>query len=436
MRILCLGTSYRLADLAMREKVSFDAASIPRALADLHARWPAAEFAIVSTCNRIEIYTAGDHDQPRQDDLCRWLGGFHRLQQPDISDRLYALTDREAAAHLFKVASGLDSMVVGEHQIVAQVKEAYAQATAAGTVAAALNDLFQEALHVAKHVRSQTPVARGEPSVASMAVRHVARRHKTLRGKCVLAIGAGQMSRLMLLGVAKLRPTRVLVCNRTIAGARRLAAQLRRAVADTKPPWRAEIAVIPFPRLAGSLWQADVVLTSTASARPIITAEMVEAAQKRRRHRPMHIVDIAVPRDVEPAAGRVKNVTLINIDRLKGQARSAARLLRGATAAAEKIIERHAADFIANLNMRQVAPTIEALYRRMEEVAGEELSEARHKLAAHSDADADIAVVRRALHRTVRRILHPLARNLRQGAGAETARAHLTAVRRLFEMED
>ena len=432
MRILCMGISHKTADVALRENVAFDSAAASRALTDLAKRWDQAEFAIVSTCNRTEIYTArAVHGHPRQEELFRWLTQFHGLDAQQYEDRFYGLGDAEAVRHLFSVAGGLDSLVIGEDQIVGQLKDAHAQARAAGASRSVLNRLFQQALHVAKHIRSETTIAAGKVSVASLAADCVARKFKTLAGKSILSIGVGEMNDLMLRQLLPLGPQTVLIANRTAAGARKFAQQCR----DASPAGVA-IKSVPFSTLATHLRAADVVLTSTGSDHPILTEKMIAAAQKARVSKPMLIVDIAVPRDVEAAATKIKGVTLYNIDDLEQIVSATVKTRLDSRPAAEKIIEDHAMEFLHQLDEHALAPTIKAMYRQMELIADEELAAARGKLDTHDDADDDQKILQEALRRTIRRIMHPLASNLRHHAGTKSVRDHLAAVRRIFGLED
>ena len=424
MRILCLGTNHRSADVAVREKLAFDAAQRAEALRDLHHRWADAEFAIVSTCNRTEVYAArGVHGHPRDEELRHWLYEFHSLAPGEFQGVFYTLADGEAVGHLYAVTAGLDSLVPGEAQIVAQVKDAYTEAVEAGCARAVMNELFQGALHVAKHVRTETDIAVGKVSVASAAIEFARQLFETLEDKCVLNVGAGKMNELMLQQLRRVGAGQILVVNRSRDRADRLAEACGGRAGS-------------FERLGDHLAEADVILTATGAAECILTVETIRAAQDRRGYRPLLIVDIAVPRDVEPAAGEVENVFLYNIDDLDGVVQSNLDMRHSQRGAADEIIAEHVEEFLAGLNIRSVTPTIEALYRAMERIAAQELADARNKLVAHDDADEDLAILQRALHRTIRRMLHPCTQRLRSAAGADGARAHIAALRELFQLDE
>ena len=424
MRILCVGTNHKTADVAVREKLALGAEQRLAALKQLRAAWPDAEFAILSTCNRMEIYLARPvHGHPRAEELRDWILEQRGVSGSPYAEALYMLSDAEAASHLFAVASGLDSLVPGEAQIVAQVKEAYTQAVEAGTAQAVLNELFQAALHVAKHIRTETEIAMGKVSVASLAMDFVRQLFDTLKGKCVLNVGAGKMNILMLPRLREMQAERLVVVNRSRPAAEKLAGEFGGTPGD-------------FARLEDHIAEADVVVTSTGSRDPVITAKMVRSAQKRRDWRPLLIVDIAVPRDVECGAGKVDNVFLYNIDDLDRIVQANLEMRSGQHGPARTIITEHVDELMSVLNVRKAAPTIESLYKKMSLIAEQELTDARNKLSTHPDAEEDIEILRRTLHRTIQRILHPCARQLRKSAGTDAARAHVATIRELFELDE
>jgi glutamyl-tRNA reductase len=421
MRILCVGATHETADVALRERLAIGRERLGAALADLADRWPDAELLVLSTCNRTEVLTARPvHGHPRDEELRRWLREFCDVPAERCEPALRTLADADAAGHLFAVACGLQSMVLGEPQIVAQLKDAYAAATEAGTAGAVVNELVQTALSASKDVRRRTGIDRGKVSVASVAVDFVAAEAGPLDGTCVLSVGAGKTSELMLRRLAELGAATVLVANRSPDKARELAS----GCGGETVPWQ---------DLAANLSRADVVVTSTASREPVITRDAVATALVGGRR--MLLVDLAVPRDVEPSAGELPGATLYNIDDLSRAADAAMQSRRAQRGPAEAVLEEHLAAFLEKLNIRQVAPTIRALYRRAQEVAADEMREARNKLAEHDDAEADAVIVRRAVHRTLRRMLHPAVENLRRTAGTDAARAHVATLRKLFDLD-
>ena len=424
MRILCIGISHKTADVALRERFAFDTPTMVRALRDLSARWDKAEFVLLSTCNRTELYAARPvHGHPRETDLGAWMGEFRSIPREEYEGSLYALSEAEAARHLFSVAAGMDSMVPGEDQIVAQLKDAYAAAVEASAARGVMGELFQTAFHAGKHIRTETDIAQGKVSVASVAIDCVTKVFPALAGKVVLNVGAGKMSGLMLRQLAQLGAGVILIANRSMDRAKELAGSCGGVA-------------VPLKALAEHLCAADVVLTSIAAATPVLTRQMVESAQHHRGWRPLLIVDIAVPRDVADGVRGLDNVFLYNIDDLEQIVQATLKSRYSQRDDAEKIIDEHVRELMQTLNIRDVAPTIDALYRRMREIAAEELADARKSLSAHHDAEDDEKILQRALHRTIRRILHPAARNLRGEAGTDAARAHVAAIRKLFGLDE
>lgn len=424
MRILCTGINHKTAPVALRERLAIDPAATGAALADLVERWEDAEFVILSTCNRTEVYAARElHGHPREGELRSWVCSFRGERVEPFEEAIYTLTDASAVRHLLAVASGLDSLIVGEAQISGQVKAAYALAREGGTAGAVMNDLFQTALHVAKHVRSETGLGAGKVSVASVAIDCVMRSPNAPPGKCVLSIGAGKMSQLMLRRLAGLGASRILIANRSAERASELAEQVGGEAVD-------------FASLGEHLVAADVVLASTAADSPIITHRMIDEAQRSRGGRPLLIVDIAVPRDVDPTVGEIDNVSLYNVDDLERVVSAAVNGRHKQRVAAEAIVAGHVAEVLRGLRIRDVAPTIDAMYRYARRIADEELEAAANKLREHDDIEADRRILHRALHRTVRRILHPAVENLRKAATSDAVRAHVASLRKLFELDD
>ncbi|MFP4104645.1 MAG: glutamyl-tRNA reductase [Phycisphaerae bacterium] len=424
MRIVCVGTSHKTAGLELREKLYIDPAELPDVLTELRRTWAAAEFCVLSTCNRTEVYTARPvHGHPREQQLRQWLTRRAHLPAADTEEVLKTRVDADAAAHLFSVAAGLESLVPGEDQIVAQVKNAYAVADQVGVTGPGLHELFQTALHVAKRVRTETAVSEGKVSVASVAIDAMADSLGSLNGRTVLSVGAGKMTDLMLQQLAELGPRELIVLNRTPGKARQLADRC------SGTPGRLAALQMHLPH-------ADAVITCTASAQPVLSARAVAEAMKTRRHRPLLIIDIALPRDVEPGAGDLPGVTLINIDDLQRTVRKTLKARSDQQPLAEELIRLHVKKLTEQMNIRGVTPTIRALYRRMQSVADEQLDEALRKLSTHEDVEEDARILRRALHRTIRRILHPAAVNLREAAGSDTVRAHIAALNELFELDD
>lgn len=420
MRILCIGANHKTAPVALRERLAFDDGDARAALETLRDRYGEGQFVIVSTCNRSEIYLARPvHQHPREAEARALFGEFRRLGRDEYDAALYVHADAEAARHLFTVAAGLDSLVLGEEQIAAQLKAAYALARSAGATGAALNDLFQLAFNVAKHARTQTAIAAGKVSVASVAVELAGEVLGELAGRCVLSVGAGKMNELMLSALARAGAGPILVANRSP----RRAAELAEACGGQ---------AVPFEDLPHAVARADVAVCSTGSSHPVLTLEAVRTGLTRRRRRHMLIIDIAVPRDVQGEVGSLEGVSLYNIDDLSAVVERNITLRSAEIDACREIIDRHVDEYLQSLHVREVAPTVEALYLRMRQVGDEELAAIRHKLTGSPDADEK--VLRGAFHRALRRILHVPISRLRESAGSEAARQQAAALRKLFNL--
>ncbi len=421
MRILCVGMNHKTAPVALRERLAFDDPQARLALETLRGRHHGAEFVILSTCNRCEIYLARPlHARPREEDVRAFFGEFHRLGRQQYDGSLYVHADAEAVRHLFAVAAGLDSLVVGEDQILAQVKAAYRLAGSASAAGGALSELFQLAFNAAKEVRSRTRIGAGKVSVASVAVDFAREALCDLAGKCVLSVGAGKMSLLMLRNLRRLGAGPILVANRSPDRAAELAGESGGEVVD-------------FARLAGALARADMVVCSTAASDPVITAAQVASAMAGRGDRPMLVLDIAVPRDVEARAGEVAGVSLYNIDDLRTVVERNLKLRSAEVDAGREIIDFAVAEYFHRRHVREVAPAIESLYQHMRRLADEELAAASNKLTG--DPAADAKLMRAAFHRALRRILHAPVSDLRAHAGTEAARQHAAILRRLFGLD-
>jgi glutamyl-tRNA reductase len=423
MRLICLSVSHVSADVALREKLAISDAELPGVLAELKAQHPAAEFTILSTCNRTEIYVArATHGHPRIEELLTWWALRSRVPTDTLETVAAVLTDSEAIAHCFAVATGLESLVPGEVQILGQLREAYQAAHDAGTTGALLNTLIQSALRAGKDVRTSTGIDQGKVSIASVAIDCVLDHSPSLTGQSVLSIGAGEMSQLMLQRLAALTPETLRIANRSVDKAKELASQVGGTPA-------------PMDALDDHLAQADIVVTSTASPEPILTCDRVAAAMAG-RDRPLLIIDIALPRDVAPDVGQLDGVTLYNIDDLDRIVARSLQQRHDLVDAARDALIPHIAEMTEKLHVRRVVPTIQKLYEIMEAMAGEELAAAADKLAGHEDADEDLAILRRTIRRVIRRTLHPAARMLRKHAGTERGEHFTQVLRALFEINE
>ena len=420
MRILCLGVNFRSAPLAIREKLAFTPASADRALRQLAQAWPRAEFFLLSTCNRTELYTARPlHAHPREEELLHWFGRFHELDPAEFAEAVYTHAEADAVGHLFSVAAGIDSLVPGEPQIVAQIKQAATTAAEVGPLASTLRNLIDEALRAAKDVRTRTGIAEGKSSVASVALDVLTQTFGDLADRCILSIGGGKISEILLGQARTLRPGAMIVANRSLDRAEELAGAVEAEPADLSD-------------LPALLARADAVISSTASPEPIVTAAMLESCDPR----PSLLLDLAVPRDIDPAVGDLPGVTLRNIDDLDAVVATSLAGRRDHLGPARTIINEHLARFMDNVNVQAVVPTLEALYARMEEIIDAELTEAANKFSTHDDSDEDMDILRRSLRRSMRRLCHPAAENLRRQAAAGHGERSAQILRKLLDLDE
>ncbi len=377
MNLFTLGLNHTTAPLALREQLAFPAETLGAALDEFGVglRSLSAETAILSTCNRTEIYCATMAPERIRPAVTDWLANYRGVPAAQLDEHLYALPDNSAVRHAFRVASGLDSMVLGEPQILGQMKEAVRIAQDAGALGTHLHQLFQRSFAVAKEVRSSTEVGAHSVSLAAASVRLARRIFEDLRECSVLFVGAGEMIELAATHFAAQHPKRIVVANRTLERAQRLA---QRFNAET----------MRLGDLPETLEEFDIVVSCTASSLPIIGLGMVERATKARLRRPMFMVDLAVPRDIEPEIGRLDDVFLYTIDDLGRVVQTGVANRRAAVAQAEAIIETRVDAFMQWIAARRTVPAIRELHARGDAVRNIELERARKALARGDDPNA------------------------------------------------
>ncbi|MEQ1592758.1 MAG: glutamyl-tRNA reductase [Thiobacillaceae bacterium] len=380
MHLFALGVNHHTAPLAVREQVAFGPEKLTQALHELTSSRRASEVAILSTCNRTELYC--NTAQPEA--TVEWLAEFHKIERRELAPYLYTLPREQAVQHAFRVAAGLDSMVLGETQILGQMKQAVHSAEKAGTLGLLLNKLFQRTFSVAKEVRTSTAIGANSVSMAAAAVRLAERIFPSIRDQACLFIGAGEMIELCMTHFAAQHPRRMTVANRTEERARPLAECF---LAD----------VIPLTALPEALPTYDIIITSTASPLPILGKGMLERAIKQRRHRPMFIVDLAVPRDVEAEVADMDDVFLYSVDDLGQVVREGMDNRVAQVAQAEAIIETNVANFLHWMEGRELVPTIRALRDSAERHRRHEIEKATRALAGGSDPQMVLEALSRAL---------------------------------------
>ena len=402
MTLWLLGLNHQTAPVDLRERVAFAGDTLAAALASLRALPEVAEAALLSTCNRTEIYAVAEDGQA----LAAWL----ERHVPGLGAYLYRHRDAEAVRHLFRVATGLDSMVLGEPQILGQVKEAWALAREHGALGGRLDRLFQQTFAVAKRARTDTRIGANPVSVASTAVRLAQDSFARLPDATVLLVGAGETIELAARHLAKGGVRRLLVANRTLAHAQDLAA-------------RHGGYALPLAELDRHLAEADVVFSATASREPVLRQVQVEAALAARRRKPMLLFDLAVPRDIEPGVAALDDAFLYTVDDLERAVEDNRRSRHEAADAAEAIIELQVARFMETLEAGGRQETLRRLRALGDRTREETLARARQQLAAGRDPDA---VLQFLAHTLTNRLLHPPTAALREAAlsgDAELARA-------------
>ncbi len=427
-RLLLLGLNHTTAPLEVRERLAFNTAERDAAVAAMRQRFPQCEAVLISTCNRVELYAArdgiGPHSgRPAVADLVEFLAMFRSVEAREFDAHTYHKTGREVVEHLFTVASSLDSMVLGETQILGQVRDAYDAARATRAAGPLLHPLFQRAIMVGKQVMHETALAEGRLSVASVAVDYARQIFEHFGDKTVLCIGAGKTTALVLQHFTALSPGRLLVCNRDPAKAQVLAQRFGGEA-------------LPFERLGEWLVSSDIVVSSTGSTHPIITRAQFEALRRQRRGRPVFLIDIAVPRDIEPSVGELENVYLYNLDDLQQAVSATMSQRKGAIDAARQIVARQVEEFSAWHRQREIGPTIDRLYKRYHRLAREELDRTFNKLPALSAGDK--AALEDMARRIVNKLLHRPVQALRgpdRQAGTPGHLAYMHALEKLFDLE-
>lgn len=380
MQLFALGINHHTAPLAVREQVAFGPEKLTQALHELTDSQRATEVAILSTCNRTELYCNTAQPEATVD----WLAQFHKIERRELAPYLYTFPREQAVQHAFRVAAGLDSMVLGETQILGQMKQAVHTAEAAGTLGLLLNKLFQRTFSVAKEVRTSTEIGANSVSMAAAAVRLAERIFPSVRDQACLFIGAGEMIELCMTHFAAQHPRRMTVANRTEERARPLAE-------------RFHAGMIPLTALPEELPTFDIIITSTASPLPILGKGMLERAIKQRRHRPMFIVDLAVPRDVEAEVADMDDVFLYSVDDLGQVVREGTDSRVAQVAQAEAIIETNVANFLHWMEGRELVPTIRALRDTAERHRRHEIEKATRALAHGSDPQMVLEALSRTL---------------------------------------
>jgi glutamyl-tRNA reductase len=418
MRLLAVGISHRTAPVELRESVDFGRRGLEAALTAFASRGVSPEAVVLSTCNRAEIYALAETDSALAD-IRQFFSDYHELDPAELSGHLYDHRGNDAARHLFRVASGLDSLVVGEPQILGQVKAAYATASDLRLAGTVTHRLFHAAFAVGKRVRSETGLGEGAVSVSYAAIELARKIFGDLSGLTVLILGAGEMAELTGVHLQAQNVKQIAIASRTLSAAEALAQQLGgRAVS-----WQ---------NLEPALEAADIVVTATGASDPVLTKAVVDDAMRARRHRPLFVIDIAMPRDVEPSVGDLEQVFLYHMDDLQTIVSENLARRSSELTAAEAIVDEEVMRFARWLQSREIIPTIVGLRQRFEMIRQSELIRLESKMAGLSpEAKARVDEITRLI---VEKLLLTPTEHLKSVGDEAIALAHAEALHRLFAL--
>ncbi|HEY2412863.1 MAG TPA: glutamyl-tRNA reductase [Pirellulaceae bacterium] len=424
MKLQMVGCSHHTAPVEVRERLAFSREQAVEALARFRSRYPQAEAVLLSTCNRVELYFASEAAEacPTHHDAVNFLAEFHGVEAEQLFNKLFEHTGEDFVRHLFTVAASLDSMVVGEAQILGQVKQAYELATRASATGPLTNAAFQATLRVAKRVATETAIQQKRVSIPSVAVAEFAKSvFERFDDKHVLVIGAGEMGEEALRYLIDEGAQQISIVNRSRVRAEDLASRL----AGQPREWG---------ELRELLVEADLVVSATGATEPIVSAAEFRPIVAERFQRPLLILDLAIPRDFDEQIGELTGVYLYSIDDLKAACEKNRREREEEWPRAERIIEEETRRFMADLHHRATAPTIKRLKLRAEEVKADELARLLNKLGP---IDPKIqAEITATLDRLVNKLLHPPLESLRDEAQQGTPHGLLDALKRLFRLND
>lgn len=420
MSVVVIGLNHRTMPLDLFERMTVDGARLPKALHDLAARDHLGEVVVLSTCNRTEVYAIAERFHGAYADVRNFLAELAFVAPDEFADHLYVHYDAEAIRHLFSVAAGLDSAVIGEAEILGQVRSSWERAGEEGTAGPVLNLLFRHALETGKRARTDTDIARGTASVSHAAVEMAAERLGDLAGRRVLIMGAGDMAEGMATALQGAGVADVLVANRTWRKARALADKVGGQA-------------VRLSDLSTALLEVDLLLTSTGATVPVVEHDDFAPVMAERAGRPLLIVDIAVPRDVDPAVAQLDGVTLLNIDDLRRFAQAGVERRSHELAAVEAIIDEELSRFRSAASARGAAPLVAALRQHAESVRAAELERFAAKLDGLDERQRE--AVEALTKGLVAKLLHQPTVTLKDTAGSATGERLADAARQLFDLD-
>jgi glutamyl-tRNA reductase len=399
VNILLIGLNHRTAPVEVREQIAFSREGVATALLLFRNQFPQSEAAILSTCNRVEMLIATDGDKPTAQDVLSFIAQSRDLPVASFKPYLYQLADEQACRHFFRVASGLDSMVLGETQIVSQVKQAFAAASEQGTTGRTLNRMFHHAFEVSKRVRTETRIGIGRVSIPSVAVDVASRIFEDFSNKQTLVIGAGEMAQLVCEHLRDANAKRFVITARTLKNGK--------ALADA-----CDGTAVPFDQLDARLAEADIVIAATACPMPFITVERVREAQAKRNGRLLFIIDLAVPRNVDPAVAKVNQTYLYDVDALGRMVAENQQQRTAQLEQCEHILDEEVTEFGEWVDQTKLNPLIEKLYRDAHEASEAELARLIRRCPELDDEQRD--EIEQLINRLVGKFLHPCVAALRK----------------------
>jgi glutamyl-tRNA reductase len=421
MKLLVAGVSHKTAPVEVRERLAFAENALPAALRDLVSRQGVVEAMLLSTCNRVEITISTDDASDPAATVSSFLQESREVVPAALGPSLYQHEGREAIHHLFRVASSLDSMVVGEAQILGQLKAAYAQAKAHDCLNGLLESVVARAFNVAKRVRSETGIGQMAVSVSYAAVELARKIFGTLAGKTVMLVGSGKMSELAARHLRRSGASHIFVTNRTYERAQKLA-----AIFQGTP--------VEYTRFLGILPEVDIAITSSGALHFVLTKEDMHRVIGARRNKPMFLIDIAVPRNIEPSVNEIDNIFLYDIDDLQEVVDANLRQRNKEAERAEELVAQEVERMMARLQVQEIAPTIVSLQGQLEHIRAAEIERVRRKLAPLTpEQEQAIESLTRGI---INKIAHGPISELRRQAGRPDGGHVIDAIRQVFHLKD
>ena len=422
MNLHIIGCSHHQSSVSVREKLSFTPDQVKTFLNKFHSTFPLAEAVLISTCNRTELYAAGKtiEGTPTSEQMIDFLASERGLKSGDISSNLFAHRNQEAISHLFRVAASLDSMVIGEAQILSQVKQAYQLTVDTGHQVPLTHQVFQTAMKVAKRVATETDIHANRISVPSVAVNVLAGEiFERLNNKRILVLGAGEMAQETLTYLTARNGKDIVVLNRTRSKAESLAEKFNGQVADWKD-------------LGGQIAAADLIVSTTSATEPVVTTAMFKDLSGSGRQQPLLVLDLAIPRDFDSKIGELPNVFLYTLDDLQKQCEKNRKSRQSHWTKAEKIIQQETTDFFQDVHRRNSGQTIALLKQQADKAKDAELERLLNRLDLSPEEEA---VVEQSFHRLVNKILHPPLKSINADKSGDSG-GLLEAMKRLFQLGD